>query len=81
MSADLLVAAASVTMVILAEHVSNVKLYSSIHGYEVDHSAELASIGATNCVGAMFMCFAVGARFTGSALNNSVGATSQVGFM
>jgi len=70
--------AAQVSMVILAEHVSNVKLYSSIHSYSVDHNAELMSIGLTNFAGSMLSSFAVGARFTGSAVNNSVGATSQV---
>jgi MFS superfamily sulfate permease-like transporter/uncharacterized membrane protein len=72
------VEAMSITMVILAEHVANVKLYSIMHGYEVDQSAELMAIGVTNAFGALFQCFAVGARFTGSAVNNNVGATSQV---
>ena len=97
--------AGSITMVILAEHVSNVKLYSSVHNHEVRMSAELMAIGLTNCVGALFSSFAVGARcklrvlsqpvwracsnrtschacaVSGSAVNNSVGATSQVSLL
>jgi MFS superfamily sulfate permease-like transporter len=59
---DLLWDAGSISMVILAEHVSNVKLYSSVHDYEVCMSAELMSIGLTNCIGSLFSSFAVGAR-------------------
>jgi MFS superfamily sulfate permease-like transporter len=59
---DLVWDAGSITMVILAEHVSNVKLYSSVHNHEVCMSAELMAIGLTNCVGSLFSSFAVGAR-------------------
>ena len=115
---DLAWDAGSITMVILAEHVSNVKLYSSVHNHEVCMSAELMAIGITNCVGSLFSSFAVGARcklrnchpvrlrvlvtpnrfgmlshavprkiswhacaVSGSAVNNSVGATSQVSLL
>ena len=56
-------------------------LTSAMHNYEVDHNAELMSIGITNCIGSLFSSFAVGARFSGSAVNNSVGATSQVSLL
>ncbi len=81
LSAELLQDAMQVSLVILAEHVSNVKLYSSMHNYKVDHNAELMAIGLTNVAGSAFSSFAVGARFTGSAVNNAVGATSQLSLL
>ena len=66
---DLVWDAGSITMVILAEHVSNVKLYSSVHNHEVRMSAELMAIGLKNCVGSLFSSFAVGARCKSQVLS------------
>jgi MFS superfamily sulfate permease-like transporter len=77
----LFVDACSITIVVLAEHVSTTKLYATMHNYEVDNNSELVMIGLVNILSGCCSCFTVGCRFSGSAVNNKVGATSQVSLL
>eukprot|EP00941_MAST-03F_sp_MAST-3F-sp1_P005295 g5295.t1 len=70
--------AGMLAIVVLLEHMSNVKLYAKKNRYESDGDKELLAVGTANIFGSMFSSFLVGAGFSRSAVNEASGAKSQM---
>jgi SulP family sulfate permease len=70
-----------VAVVILLEHMSNVRLYGQMNDYTTDGTQELIAVGMSNMCGACFGSFAVGAGFSRSAVNNDTGARTQISLL
>jgi SulP family sulfate permease len=62
-------------------HSRHVALYSNKHKYATDSSKELLSLGLANMVGACFLSFSVGGAFSRSAVNDHVGARTQMSLL
>merc|ERR1711871_26299 len=67
-----------VFMLTIIEHVTVVRMYSSLHSYDVDLNKELVALGMTNTVGGLFSTFLTGCAFSRSAVSNLEGGQSQI---
>jgi sulfate transporter 4 len=70
--------AISVSLIGFMESVAIGKSLAAKHGYELDPTQEMLALGITNIVGSGFSCYPSTGSFSRSAVNNQVGAQSQL---
>eukprot|EP00898_Chlorokybus_atmophyticus_P005096 jgi/Chlat1/5588/Chrsp369S05366 len=70
-----------VLIIAILGHVESIvigKKLATQHRYELSHNHELVGLGAANMVGAIFSSYPVTGSFSRSAVNNAVGAKTQI---
>jgi SulP family sulfate permease len=77
-TAQLLATSVSVFLVAYLEHVAVTKTYAVKHGYDVYPTSELVALGVSNAIGSIFQSFLVMGSFGRSAINDNLGARSQI---
>ena len=74
----LLPSAAGIAIVVYAEALSGARTFAIRHGYEIDANQELVALGLANIASGLFGGIVVSGGLSGSALNESSGAKSQM---
>jgi len=74
----LIVPSITITIISYMESIAISKSLAAQHGYEVDSGQELFSLGLTTMFGSFLSGFPVTGSFSRSAVNNSVGAMTQL---
>jgi len=78
---DVLMAAISCTVIGYMESIAIAKSLASKHKYEVDAGQELLALGVSNLLGSLTSAYPVTGSFSRSAVNNQVGAQTQLAGM
>lgn len=68
----------SIAVVASAILISLAKIYATKHRYSVDDNQELIALGAANVFGGVFMCLPTSGGLARSAVQDSVGGSTQV---
>ena len=74
----LLPSAAGIAIVVYAEALSGARTFAMRHGYEIDANQELVALGLANVGSGAFGGIVVSGGLSGSALNDTSGAKSQM---
>jgi predicted phosphate transport protein (TIGR00153 family) len=74
----LLPSAAGIAIVVYAEALSGARTFAIRHGYEIDANQELVALGLANIGSGAFGGIVVSGGLSGSALNDTSGAKSQM---
>eukprot|EP00927_Polykrikos_kofoidii_P025912 TRINITY_DN23206_c0_g1_i1.p1 TRINITY_DN23206_c0_g1~~TRINITY_DN23206_c0_g1_i1.p1 ORF type:complete len:910 (+),score=126.07 TRINITY_DN23206_c0_g1_i1:102-2831(+) len=75
---NVLPTAISVCLIGYMESIAIGKNLAAKHGYEIEAGQELFALGLSNIAGACFSCYPVTGSFSRSAVNNSIGARTQL---
>ena len=78
---DLVLGAAGIALVLVAEALAAARTFAARHHYEIDPDRELNAIGVANVVSGLVGGMVVGGGMSGTAANDSAGARSQLSSM
>jgi len=75
---DVMSTAISASLIGYMESIAIGKALARKNDYKIDAGCEMVSLGMTNLIGSMFSCYPVTGSFSRSAVNDAVGARTQL---